>query len=148
MLIQAKTMTRHLAAMVLPARLGAIAFTLFAGLALALAVLGVYGVVSYAVARRTREVGIRLAVGASPRGVVTLLMREGITLVVIGAVIGLALGLAVTRLLESLLFGVRVGDPLTFVGAPLLLLAVGAVASFLPARRASRVDPARVLKVE
>ena len=146
--IQAKTLARHIAAMVLPARLGAIAFTLFAGLALALAVLGVYGVVSYAVARRTREVGIRLAVGASPAGVVRLLMREGVTLVVIGAAIGLALGLAVTRLLESLLFGVRVGDPLTFVGAPLLLLVVGAVASFLPARRASRVDPARVLKTE
>jgi putative ABC transport system permease protein len=134
--------------MVLPARLGAITFTLFAGLALALAVLGVYGVVSYAVARRTREVGIRLAVGATPTAVVRLLMREGLTLVVIGAGIGLALGLVVTRLLAALLFGVRAADPLTFVGAPLLLLAVGAVASLLPARRASRVDPARVLKAE
>jgi putative ABC transport system permease protein len=148
LLLQAKTMSNHLAAMVLPARLGAIAFSLFAGLALALAVLGVYGVVSYAVARRTREVGIRLAVGASPAGVVRLLMREGMTLVVVGAVIGLVLGFAATRLLEALLFGVRAADPLTFVGAPLLLLAVGAVASLLPARRASRIDPARVLKAE
>ena len=148
LLIQAKTMNRHLAAMVLPARLGAIAFTLFAGLALALAVLGVYGVVSYAVARRTREVGIRLAVGATPTAVVRLLMREGMTLVVIGAALGLALGFVVTRLLQTLLFGVRVGDPLTFVGAPLLLLAVGAIASLLPARRASTIDPARVLKQE
>jgi predicted permease len=148
LLIQAKTMTRHLAAMVLPARLGAIAFTLFAALALALAVLGVYGVVSYAVARRTREVGIRLAVGAAPNAVVRLLMREGVTLVVIGAGIGLLLGLGMTRLLQTLLFGVRTGDPLTFIGAPLLLMAVGAVASLLPARRASRIDPARVLKVE
>ena len=146
--IQTKTMARHLAAMLLPAQLGAIAFTLFAGLALALAVLGVYGVVSYAVARRTREVGIRLAVGASPSGVVRLLMREGMTLVVVGAGIGLVLGLAVTRLLEALLYGVRAADPLTFIGAPMLLLAVGAVASLLPARRASRVDPARVLKAE
>jgi predicted permease len=146
--LQAKTLSSHLAAMVLPARLGAIAFSLFAGLALALAVLGVYGVVSYAVARRTREVGIRLAVGASPTGVVRLLMREGMTLVVVGAAIGLALGILATRLLEALLFGVRAGDPLTFVGAPLLLLAVGAVASLLPARRASRIDPARVLKTE
>ena len=146
--IQTKTMAQHLAAMVLPARLGAITFTLFAGLALALAVLGVYGVVSYAVARRTREVGIRLAVGASPSGVVRLLMREGMTLVVVGALIGLVFGLAVTRLLEALLFGVTAVDPLTFVGAPLLLLAVGAVASLLPARRASRIDPARVLKTE
>jgi predicted permease len=148
LLLQTKTLSSHLAAMMLPARLGAIAFTLFAGLALALAVLGVYGVVSYAVARRTREVGIRLAVGASPAGVVRLLMREGMTLVVVGAAIGLALGIVATRLLESLLFGVRAGDPLTFVGAPLLLLGVGAVASLLPARRASRIDPARVLKVE
>jgi ABC-type antimicrobial peptide transport system permease subunit len=75
-------------------------------------------------------------------------MREGMTLVVVGAVIGLALGLAVTRLLEALLFGVRAADPLTFIGAPLLLLVVGAVASLLPARRASRIDPARVLKTE
>jgi predicted permease len=148
LLLQTKTMSSHLAAMVLPARLGAIAFSLFAGLALALSVLGVYGVVSYAVARRTREVGIRLAVGASPAGVVRLLMREGMTLVVVGAAIGIALGLVATRLLEALLFGVRAGDPLTFVGAPLLLLAVGAVASLLPARRASRIDPARVLKTE
>jgi ABC-type antimicrobial peptide transport system permease subunit len=75
-------------------------------------------------------------------------MREGMTLVVVGAAIGLALGILATRLLEALLFGVRAGDPLTFVGAPLLLLAVGAVASLLPARRASRIDPARVLKTE
>jgi ABC-type antimicrobial peptide transport system permease subunit len=148
LLIQAKTVERHIAAMVLPARLGAIAFALFAGLALARAILGVYGVVSYAVARRTREVGIRIAVGAQPTAVVRLLMREGITLVVIGAAIGLVLGFSVGRLLQTLLFGVEPGDPLTFVGAPLLLLTVGAVASFLPARRASRVDPARVLKTE
>ncbi|MFL5613076.1 MAG: ABC transporter permease [Gemmatimonadaceae bacterium] len=148
LLIQAKTIERHIAAMVLPARLGAIAFTLFAGLALVLAILGVYGVVSYAVARRTREVGIRIAVGAQPGAVVRLLMREGITLVLIGAGIGLVLGLLVSRLLQTLLSGVQPGDPLTFVGAPLLLLTVGAIASLLPARRASRVDPARVLKVE
>src|SRR5207237_366979 len=93
MAIQVKTMARHLAAMLLPARLGAMAFMLFAGLALALAVLGVYGVVSYAVARRTSEVGIRLAVGAQPRVLVALLMREGFALVATGPVIGLWLGL-------------------------------------------------------
>jgi predicted permease len=146
--IQAKTLERHLAAMMLPARLGAIAFTLFAGLALGLALLGVYGVVSYAVARRSREVGIRLAIGAQPAAVVRLLMRQGITLVVIGAVVGLVLGVVVSRLLQTLLFGVQTADPLTFVGAPLLLLAVGVLASLLPARRASRIDPARVLKAE
>jgi len=148
MVIQAKTMTRHLAAMLLPARLGAMAFTLFAGLALALAVLGVYGVVSYAVARRTREVGIRLAVGAQPRALVRLLMREGIGLVSAGTVIGLLLGFVSARVLQTLLFGVGTADPLTFIGAPALLLAVGALAALLPALRASRVDPAKVLRAE
>ena len=148
MAIQVKTMARHLAAMLLPARLGAMAFTLFAGLALALAVLGVYGVVSYAVARRTREVGIRLAVGAQPRALVRLLMREGVALVTAGIVIGLLLGLASARVLHTLLYGVGLADPLTFIGAPALLVLVGALAAFLPARRASRVDPASVLRAE
>jgi predicted permease len=148
MAIQVKTMARHLAAMLLPARLGAMAFTLFAGLALALAVLGVYGVVSYAVARRTREVGIRLAVGAQPGALVRLLMREGVALVAAGIVVGLLLGLAGAQVLHSLLFGVSGVDPLTFIGAPVLLMLVGALAAFLPARRASRVDPASVMRAE
>ncbi len=148
MAIQVKTMSRHLAAMLLPARLGAIAFTLFAGLALALAVLGVYGVVSYAVARRTREVGIRLAVGAQPHALVRLLMREGVGLVTAGIVLGLLLGFGSAQVLGSLLYGIGAVDPLTFVGAPVLLMLVGALAAFLPARRASRVDPASVLRAE
>jgi predicted permease len=148
MAIQVKTMQKHLAAMLLPARLGAIAFTLFAGLALALAVLGVYGVVSYAVTRRTREVGIRLAVGAQPAALVRLLMREGMSLVVIGAGVGLLLGVGSALVLRTLLFGVGSGDPLTFLGAPIVLMAAGAIAAFLPARRASRVDPASVLRAE
>src|SRR5262245_6487579 len=141
MAIQVKTMQKHLAAMLLPARLGAMAFTLFAGLALALAVLGVYGVVSYAVARRTREVGIRLAVGAQPAALVRLLMREGFALVIVGTVVGLLLGFGSAQVLRSLLFGVGAGDPLTFLGAPLVLMAAGALAGFLPARRARRVGP-------
>lgn len=148
MAIQVKTMEKHLAAMLLPARLGAMAFTLFAGLALALAVLGVYGVVSYAVARRTREVGIRLAVGAQPAALVRLLMKEGLTLVVIGTAVGLLLGVASAQVLHTLLFGVGSVDPLTFLGAPIVLMAAGAIAAFLPARRASRVDPASVLRAE
>jgi len=148
MAIQVKTMSRHLAATLLPARLGAIAFTLFAGLALALAVLGVYGVVSYAVARRTREVGIRLAVGAQPHALVRLLMREGVGLVTAGIVLGLLLGFGSAQVLASLLYGIGAVDPLTFVGAPILLMLVGTLAAFLPARRASRVDPASVLRAE
>ena len=98
--------------------------------------------------RSSREVGIRLAIGASPSNVVGLLMRDGLVLVVLGTSVGLVLAFVATRLLQSLLFGVRAADPLTFIGAPLLLLAVGALASLLPARRASRIDPARVLKSE
>ena len=148
MVIQASTMETHLSTMLLPARLGAVAFTLFAGLALALAVLGVYGVVSYAVARRTREVGIRLAVGAQPSALVRLLMREGFALVVVGAGLGLLLGFGAAQVMQSLLYGVGSADPLTFIGAPVLLTLVGALAAFLPARRASRVDPASVMRAE
>jgi ABC-type antimicrobial peptide transport system permease subunit len=134
--------------MLLPARLGAMAFMLFAGLALALAVLGVYGVVSYAVARRSREAGIRLAVGAQPRAVVALLMREGTALVSIGGAIGVLLGLASAQVLRGLLYGVGAGDPIAFLVAPLVLLGVGLLAAFLPARRAGRVDPASVMRAE
>jgi predicted permease len=148
MAIQVKTMQKHLAAMLLPARLGAMAFTLFAGLALALAILGVYGVVSYAVARRTREIAIRLSVGAQPNALVRLLMKEGLALVVIGAATGLVLGAVSARVLRTLLFGVGGADPMTFIGAPLVLIAAGAIAAFVPARRASRVDPASVLRAE
>jgi predicted permease len=148
MAIQVKTMARHLAAMLLPARLGAMAFMLFAALALALAVLGVYGVVSYAVARRSREAGIRLAVGAQPNAIVRLLMREGMVLVAIGSVLGLLFGLGAAQVLRTLLYGVGAADPITFIAAPVLLMVVGAVAAFLPARRAGRVDPAGVLRSE
>lgn len=148
MILQGTTMARHIATVMLPARLGAMAFGLFATLALALAMVGVYGVVSYAVARRSREVGIRMAMGAQPWAIVRLLMREGIAMVAVGGVVGLALALAVTRTIQGLLTGVTAADPLTFVGAPLLLLLVGVVATFVPARRSTRTDPVRVLRAE
>ncbi len=148
MIVQAKTMEQHLGVMLLPARLGAVSFALFAGLALVLATIGVYGVVRYAVARRGREVAIRIAVGALPQSVVRLLMREGITLVVVGGLIGVVVSIIAARGLQSLLYGVTVWDPVAFIGAPLVLISVGVLAAFLPARRASRVDPANVLRVE
>jgi predicted permease len=148
MIIQVKTMRQHLAQMVLPAQLGAVAFALFAALALLLAMIGIYGVVQYAVARRTREVAIRLAVGARPDGVVRLLMSEGIRLVVTGAVIGLALSVAAARGLGALLYGIPGVDLVAFLGAPLVLVMVGALAAFLPARKAIRVDPASALRAE
>jgi ABC-type antimicrobial peptide transport system permease subunit len=148
MIIQVRTMRQHLAQMVLPAQLGAVAFALFAGLALVLAMIGIYGVVQYAVARRTREVAIRLAVGARPDGVVRLLMSEGVKLVVAGAVIGLGLSVVAARGLGALLYGVPGLDPIAFFGAPAVLIGVGALAAFLPARKAIRVDPATALRAE
>jgi predicted permease len=148
MIIQAKTMERHLAVMLLPARLGATAFAIFASLALVLATIGVYGVVRYAVARRSREVAIRIAIGADAVGVVRMLMREGLVLVGGGAVIGLVIAALAARGLQSLLCGVGTIDPVAFVGGPLVLLATGALAAFLPARRASRIDPVRALRAD
>ena len=145
---QAKTMDQLLGTQLLPARLGAVAFALFAALALVLAMIGVYGVVRYAVARRSREVAIRLAIGARPDSVVRLLMRDGVMLVALGAAIGLLVAAAAARALQSLLFGVTAFDPAAFLVAPALLLAIGALAAFLPARRASRIDPARAFRAE
>ena len=145
---EVKTLARHMAVMLLPARLAAVIFGTFAGLALILALVGVYGVVSYAVARRVREVGIRLSLGAQPSEVVRLLMRHGLTLIGIGTVMGLALALLGSSALRAALYGVEPIDPLTFAVAPVLLALVGVVATWVPARRASRIDPARVLKAE
>jgi putative ABC transport system permease protein len=147
-IIESKTMTRHLAIMLLPAQLAAVVIGAFASLALALAVIGVYGVVSYAVARRKREVGIRLSLGATPLEMVRMLMRDGIGLVAIGGATGLIIALLAAGVLRSVLFGIEPIDPLTFTVGPLALLAVGALAAWIPARRSSRVDPARVLKTE
>jgi putative ABC transport system permease protein len=146
--IQSKTMARHLETVVLPAKLGAAAFATFAGLALVLAITGIYGVVRYAVARRSREVAIRLALGAAPSSVVRLVMAEGLILVVAGLVGGLGLGLITARGLQGLLYGTRVTEPLTFIGAPLLLLVAAIIAAYLPARRASRLDPVSTLRAE
>lgn len=147
-ILQGTTMAGHLSAMMLPTRLGAIAFGLFAALALLLAMVGVYGVVSYAVASRGREVGIRMALGAAPNEVVRLLMREGLVMVAGGGAIGLVLAFAVTRVLQSLLSGVNAADPLAFVIAPAVLIIVGAAAALIPARRSARTDPVRVLRTQ
>src|SRR6266540_2499579 len=120
----------------------------FSLLALLLASIGLYGVMSYDVARRTRETGIRMALGAQRRDVVGLVMRETMLLVVIGVIIGLIAALGATRLIESRLYGLRPNDPLTIALAGLLLLTVAAIAGYLPARRAARVDPMEALRHE
>jgi putative ABC transport system permease protein len=118
----------------------------FAALALLLAAIGVYGVMAYAVAQRTREVGIRLAIGAAPSQVVALVLGRGVKVTAVATVLGLAGALVATRLLRSQLFGVGPGDPLTFVAVPLVLVGVALVACYLPARRAARVDPVVALR--
>jgi predicted permease len=120
----------------------------FAMLALLLACIGLYGVMSYDVARRTHEIGIRMALGAQKRDVVRLVMRETMLLVAIGVIIGLGASLATTRLIASLLYGLTPNDPLTIALAGLLLLMVAALAGYLPARRAARVDPMVALRHE
>ena len=143
-----KTMERHLGIMLMPARISAFILGAFAVLALTLASIGLYGIVSYAVARRTREVGIRMSLGADGSRVVRMLMSSGLKLVAVGSVIGLALAFAAARLVSGLLFNVNSFDLTTFLIVPLVLGAAAILAAYVPARRASRVDPASALRTE
>jgi len=120
----------------------------FAGVALALATIGIYGVMAYLVNQGTREIGIRVALGATRRNIVSLVVRQGMALALSGVAIGLAGAVMLTRLIRSLLFGVEATDPVTFVGIALLLGLVALLASYIPARRASRVDPLVALRYE
>jgi ABC-type antimicrobial peptide transport system permease subunit len=118
------------------------------GMALLLGVVGIYGVVSYSVAQRNREIGIRLAVGAGLKDVVGLFVRHGLAVSSIGAACGLVAAVVLTRLIKSLLFEVSPIDPLTYAVASMGLILAAAFASYLPARRATRVDPVEALRVE
>jgi predicted permease len=131
-----------------PQRASTLLITVFGLVALALAAVGVYGVVAYGVVRRTREVGIRVALGARPGAVPSLFLREGVALAAAGVALGLAGAWALRRLLAGLLYGVTPGDPAAFLGAAVALLAVALVATLLPARGALRVDPAATMRVE
>jgi predicted permease len=142
------------AAMVYPFQLVAIVLAACGGLALVLATLGIYGIVSFSVAQRTREVGIRKALGAAGADILKTVVAEGMAVVAVGLAIGLALSVALTRVLQSplfdigLLFGIEATDPLTFAGVTLLLAAVAAAACYVPAQRAARVDPVVALRYE
>ena len=121
---------------------------LFAALALALATIGIYGVMAYIVNQGTREIGIRMALGATQRNILGLIVRQGMVLALTGVAIGLAGAFALTRLMRSLLFGVRSRDPLTFVAIAALLALIALLASYIPARRAARIDPMVSLRCE
>jgi predicted permease len=129
-------------------RFSRLLLAVFAGVALALAAIGIYGVMAYLVNQGTREIGIRVALGATRRNIVSLVVRQGMTLGLSGVAIGLAGAFLLTRLIRSLLFGVEATDPVTFVGIALLLGLVALLASYIPARRASRVDPLVALRYE
>jgi ABC-type antimicrobial peptide transport system permease subunit len=127
-------------------RLLVILLATFGALALVLGAIGIYGVMAYAVVQRTREIGVRSALGATPRDVLALVVGEALTLAVVGVALGVAGALALTGLLRSHLYAVSPTDPVTFLNASLGLLAVALLASAVPALRAMRVDPARVLR--
>ncbi len=129
-------------------RLNMVLLGIFAGLALALAAVGIYGVISYSVTQRTHEIGVRMALGAQRGDVVRLILSHGLRLALVGLAIGIAGALASTRALSRMLFGVSTTDPMIFAGLSLLLIAVAAVASYVPARRAMRVDPMVALRYE
>ena len=145
---QVATMDQLLRASVATQRFNLFLLVLFASLALSLAAVGIYGVVAFGVSRRTREIGIRLALGAHPRDVLWFVVRQGMQHVVVGIVLGITGALALTRLMASLLYSVSPTDPATFVVVSVLLGLVALIACYVPARRAMRVDPIVALRTE
>ena len=143
-----RTMNDIIARTLLQKKFTMLLLTIFAGAALLLAAIGLYGVISYSVAQRTRELGIRIALGAQRRDVLRLVLRQGMTLVAMGVAFGLAASIGLTRLMATLLYGVSATDPITFVILSSALLSVAFVACWLPARRASGVDPIIALRSE
>jgi ABC-type antimicrobial peptide transport system permease subunit len=120
----------------------------FASVALVLATIGIYGVMAYLVNQGTRELGIRIALGASQRNILSLVVRQGMALAFSGVAIGLAAAFLFTRLMRSLLFGVEATDPITFAGISLLLAMIAILASYIPAQRAARIDPLTSLRCD
>jgi putative ABC transport system permease protein len=143
-----RTMDQVFAAAISQERFQALMLGLFAGLALVLACVGLYGVISYTVVQRTHEIGVRMALGAQSVDVLRLVIRQGMFLTFTGLVVGIVAGTFVTRVLSDMLFGVTPRDPLTFAGVPVLLLVVAFLACYIPARRATRIDPLIALRYE
>ena len=145
---EVKTLETVAAAAVAGRRFMLLLVSSFALTALALAAIGIYGVTSYLVAHRMREIGVRIALGANSFDVLKLALRQGMALTLAGVGAGLTIALAATRLMSNLLYGVGATDPLTFVAVPLFLIGVAFAACYLPARRATKVDPMDALRCE
>jgi len=145
---KAQTLDQILAESLARRRLYMVLLGFFSGAALLLAAIGVYGVVSYSVSKRTHEMGIRLAIGAERRHVLRLVLGHGVKMALVGIATGIVAALALTRLMSSLLFGVSATDPLTFAGVATLLTVVALFTSYIPARRAMRIDPMVALRSE
>jgi ABC-type antimicrobial peptide transport system permease subunit len=147
-LFAVKSMEEYMSASVAAPRFSTTLLAIFAGVALVLTIVGLYGVMSYSVEQRTNEIGIRLALGAQSRDVLMMVVKQGSMLILLGLVIGLAGAYALTRLIESLLFGVTPKDPFTFAAVAVLLAVVALMACYIPAWRATKVDPLEALRYE
>ena len=142
------TMEGLISASLSPQRFNVLLLGAFAGLALVLSAVGIYSVLWYSVRRRVREIGIRMALGATHSDILQMVVADGMKPIFLGVAIGLTSALALSRVVTSLIYGVRATDPLTFAGVALLLVAVGLLATILPAYRATRVEPVRTLREE
>jgi len=147
-LFAVKTMDEYLSTSVARPRFSTTLLSIFAAVALVLTIVGLYGVMSYSVAQRTNEIGIRLALGAQSRDVLLMIVKQGGTLILLGLAIGLGGAYLVTRWLASLLFGVTAKDPFTFGAVAVLLAIVALLACYIPALRATKVDPMEALRCE
>ena len=133
---------------VAPRRITMLLLSIFSAVAVALALIGIYGVMAYSVSQRTREIGVRMALGARAVDVLKLMLKQGGQLILLGVVVGSVVGLGLTRFMERLLFEIEATDPVTYVTMPLLLAAVALLANYIPARRATKVNPIVALRCE
>lgn len=146
--LNVRTLEEQLSQSLQPLRTNVILLAVFGGLALLLASIGLYGVASYSVSQRTREIGVRMALGAEPASVLRLVLGRGMILVAAGLVIGLATALGTAGLMQALIVGINPRDPLTFIATPAILAAIALLATYVPARRARKIDPLIALRTD